>query len=506
MAGYETPALLRLSDVPAWHDGADIIVVGFGIAGASAAIEARAAGADVLVLERGSGVSGTTTNAAGHFYLGGGTPVQIACGFDDTAEEMAKYLTAVTPDPIPEKIRLYCDESVAHFHWLEAHGVPFDRSYYPYKSVVQPTRECLIWTGNEKVWPYRDQAKPAPRGHKVAFDGEEGGGALAVHVLADKAAELGARPLYDVRVRELVAGEGGRIVGVRATRFDEVLFFRAGKAVILAAGGFGMNQAMVAEYVPDLLPPTFVQGGPNDDGTSILLGMSAGGAVRNMEKPFITCPFYPPEQLLKGILVNKLGQRFVAEDAYHSRSAVISREQPDGVAYLILDSPIFAYPRFAEMMNQRLVDGWETIAEMEAGLGLPDGSLQKTMADYNKHAAHGEDPEFHKHPDWVAPLTTGPYAAFDLSVGKAVYTGFTLGGLSVSADAEVLTEDGRQVPGLYAAGACASNIAQDSRGYASGTCIGEASFFGRRAGRHAAKIPSPAPQERQGPDPQGSGG
>jgi 3-oxo-5alpha-steroid 4-dehydrogenase len=112
----------------------------------------------VLVLERGSGVSGTTTNAAGHFYLGGGTPVQVACGFEDTAQDMYDYLTAVTPDPAPEKIRLYCDESVDHFHWLEAHGVPFDRSYYPYKSVVQPTRECLIWTGNEKVWPYRDQA------------------------------------------------------------------------------------------------------------------------------------------------------------------------------------------------------------------------------------------------------------------------------------------------------------------------------------------------------------
>ncbi len=488
MGDFPTPSLLKAADIPAWTDEADVVVVGLGMAGACAAIEAREAGADVLVLERGSGVSGTTTNAAGHFYLGGGTPVQVACGFEDTAQDMYDYLTAVTPDPAPEKIRLYCDQSVEHFHWLEAHGVPFDRSYYPYKSVVQPTRECLIWTGNEKVWPYINQAKPAPRGHKVAFDGEEGGGALAVHALAAKAQELGARALFDMRVRELIADETGRIVGVRATHFDEELFIRAAKAVMLAAGGFGMNLEMVAHYVPDLSPPTFVQGGPNDDGTSILLGMSAGGDVRNMEKPFITCPFYPPEQLLKGILVNKLGKRFVAEDSYHSRSAVISREQPDGVCYLIVDASIFAYPRFAEMMNQQLVDGWETIPEMEASLGLPPRSLVKTMADYNFHAESGEDPEFHKYPDWVAPLTNGPYAAFDLSVGKAVYTGFTLGGLAVSVDAEVLTPEGKPVPGLYAAGACASNIAQDSRGYASGTCIGEASFFGRRGGRHAARV------------------
>ena len=488
MVRYDKPALLSATDVPAWNDEADIVVVGLGMAGACSAIEARAAGASVLVLERGSGVNGTTTNAAGHFYLGGGTPVQVACGFEDTAQDMYDYLTAVTPDPVPEKIRLYSDQSVDHFHWLEAHGVPFDRSYYPYKSVVQPTRECLIWTGNEKVWPYRDQARPVPRGHKVAFDGEEGGGALAAQVLAAKAQELGARALFDVRVRDLVADETGRIVGVRATRFEEVLFVRARKAVMLTAGGFGMNQGMVAEYVPDLLPPTYVQGGPNDDGMSILLGMSAGGAVRHMEKPFITCPFYPPEQLLKGILVNKDGKRFVAEDSYHSRTGVISREQPDGIVYLIVDSSIFAYPRFAEMMNIQLIDGWETVEEMETGLNLPVGSLTKTLADYNAHAATGEDPEFHKYPDWIAPLTEGPYAAFDISVGKALYTGFTLGGLSVSVDAEVLDGNGAPVPGLYAAGACASNIAQDSRGYASGTCIGEASFFGRRGGRHAARL------------------
>jgi predicted oxidoreductase len=123
---------------------------------------------------------------------------------------------------------------------------------------------------------------------------------------------------------------------------------------------------------------------------------------------------------------------------------------------------------------------------MEKGLNMPDGALQATMERYNRHASDGEDPDFHKYPDWLKPLTESPFAAFDLSVGKAVFTGFTLGGLAVSVDAEVLDEAGRVVPGLYAAGACASNIAQDSRGYASGTCIGEASFFGRRGGRRAA--------------------
>ncbi|PZR50084.1 MAG: FAD-dependent oxidoreductase, partial [Stutzerimonas stutzeri] len=257
------------------------------------------------------------------------------------------------------------------------------------------------------------------------------------------------------------------------------------KGVLLCAGGFGQNAEMVAAHVP-ILSSAYIQGSPHDDGLSISLGIAAGGATAFMEQAFLTSPFYPPQDLLKGILVNRDGERFVAEDSYHSRSSIAAAQQPDGIVYLIVDADIFGYPEFASLTNQTLIDGFETIAEMEAGLKLPEGSLQATMAAYNAHAASGDDPVLHKYAKWLKPLTTAPYAAFDISFGRAVYTGFTLGGLTVSIDGEVQGQDGRVVPGLYAAGACASNIAQDSNGYASGTCLGEASFFGRRAGRHAA--------------------
>ncbi|WP_380872828.1 hypothetical protein ACFB49_37330 [Sphingomonas sp. DBB INV C78] len=480
------PLLIDAATVKDWAATADVVIVGFGMAGACAAIEARAAGASVIIIERTSGCTGSTSAAAGHFYLGGGTAVQQACGFEDSPDEMARYLEAVALDPDHEKIRLYADGSVAHFDWLEAQGVPFDRSYYPQKNVVQPGRECLIWTGNEQVWPYREKAKPAPRGHKVAFDGEEGGGALALRILSERAEAGGATVMADSKVEALVV-EDGRVVGARLRRYGEVSHVRANKAVVLAAGGFGQNAEMVAKHVP-ILKSAYIQGSPYDDGLAIRLGEAAGGAAIHMDEPFLTSPFYPPENLLKGILVNAQGQRFVAEDSYHSRSGIFSAQQPDGVVYLVVDAAIFAYPHFASLTNQSLIDGFETIADMEKGLNLPDGSLQRTMADYNAHAAEGEDPSFHKYPKWLKPLDEGPFAAFDLSFGRAVYTGFTLGGLKVSANGEVLTGTGAAVPGLYAAGACASNIAQDSNGYASGTCLGEASFFGRRAGRHAATL------------------
>lgn len=484
MNNMDPSLIIGVSAVDGWDATADVVIVGAGMAGVCAAIDAREAGASVLAIERTNGGTGSTCAAAGHFYLGGGTPVQVACGFEDSAEDMARYLEAASLTPDYAKIQLYTDGSVAHFNWLESNGIPFDRSYYPEKNVVQPGRECLIWTGNEQVWPYRDQARPAPRGHKVAFDGPEGGGALALRILTEKASALGVAMRVDTKVEALVC-DAGRIVGVKASSFGDTFFIRAERGVLLCAGGFGQNPAMVAEYSP-LLESAFIQGSPHDDGLAIRLGMAAGGATAFMDQAFLTSPFYPPQDLLKGIVVNRHGERFVAEDSYHSRSSIAVTRQPDGIAYLIVDAEIFAYPAFASLTNQTLVDGFETISDMEAGLALPPGSLQATMDRYNEHAQRGEDPEFHKYAKWIKPLTQGPYAAFDISFGKAVYTGFTLGGLATSADGEVLAVDGGPVPGLYAAGACASNIAQDSDGYASGTCLGEASFFGRRAGRHAA--------------------
>jgi succinate dehydrogenase/fumarate reductase flavoprotein subunit len=480
----KTPELIRERSVTAWDEAADVVVVGYGGAGVSAAIEAGSAGADVLVVERASGGGGATGIAGGHVYLGGGTPVQIACGFEDTAEEMYKYLEALTPDPDPKKLRLYCEESVAHFHWLEAAGVPFERSYYPGKAAMQPGSECLIWSGNEKAWPFRDKARPAPRGHKVAWAGGDAGTLLMQRLIA-KATEIGVRGLFDGQVLALIAEGDGTIAGVRVRRFDEVLNVKARAGVVLAAGGYIMNDELFETELAWMPRDLIKHGTPYDDGSGIALGLLAGGQAMRLDRAFLTSPFYPPEDLIKGILVNAHGKRFVAEDCYHGRTAGFTVEQPDGIAYLILDSEIFGYPPY-EYFEQRLVDGWDTVAEMEAGLKLPPGSLVETVARYNRDMAAGEDTEFRKYHDWLKPLDKPPYAAFDLSLNRAKYAGFSLGGLRTNENAEVLTAAGEPIPALYAAGACAWNIAQDATGYSSGTCIGEATFFGRRAGRFAA--------------------
>ena len=484
---------IRESEVSEWQDSADLIIVGFGMAGASAALGGCESGSNVLVLEKGSGVNGTTTIAAGHFYLGGGTRPQLVNKIEDSNEDMFNYLMANTPDPDVEKIRLYCEQSVDHFSWLEKQGIPFNDGFYRQKHVEQPTDECLIWSGNEKAWPVSEKARPAPRGHKVAIEGS-GGGNLAMKKMLESAEQRGVRFQYNAAVKSLVVDDGNHVTGVHYCQFGQSYYVRANKAVILAAGGFSMNPEMLREHCPRLAEEGVMkQGNPNDDGAGIQLGVSVGGVTSHMDGALITSPFYPPESLIKGILINKHGNRFINEDCYHSRTTDACLQQSEGKAWLICDNAIFGRPLFG---MQELVDAWETVEEMEQDLKLPRGELQKTLASYNDFTKQGEDPEFHKHSDWLQPIVEPPFAAIQCSFNQSIYVGFTLGGLKVSIDGQVLDENSQPVPGLYAAGACASNIAQDGAGYSSGTCLGEASFFGRRAGKHGGALSEKNEQEK----------
>lgn len=488
------PAGLALPDVlPASAaDGAehyDVVVVGFGIAGGCAALEAARAGARVLLLEKAAIHGGTSSMSGGHFYLGGGTAVQRATGHEDTVEAMVAYLMASTKDPDETKIRAYCEGSVAHFDWLEDLGFQFERSYFPGKAVIQPGTEGLMYTGNEKVWPFRDQVPPAPRGHKVPVPGDTEGTKIVMDLLRTHVEKAGVEVRYETGVTNLVVDgspTSGRVVGVAWRSFDQTGVIGA-DGVVIAAGGFVMNPDMVARYTPALGSKLFTLGSTYDDGLGIRLGESVGAALENMEEPFITAPFYPPSSRCTGIIVNRAGERFVAEDSYHARTSYHVLQQPDAVAYLIVDSEHLGEDH---MPLVPLKDGFETLEEMEAGLGMPAGALVATVNRYNEYAARGEDPDFHKHPDWLAPQTAGPWAVLDLSLGVALYAGFTIGGMATTVDGEVRRTDGSVVPGLYAAGACASNIAQDGAGYCSGTQLGEGSFFGRRAGKAAAAEPA----------------
>jgi succinate dehydrogenase/fumarate reductase flavoprotein subunit len=472
-------AVRRAAQVGAWHGEADVIVVGFGAAGACAALGAREAGAQVLVLERASGGGGTSANSTGEVYLGGGTPVQKACGFDDSPEEMFRYLMAACgPEPDAAKIRLYCDRSVEHFHWLVAQGVPFKHSFYGDGSYI-PTDDCLAWSGSEQNARYARLARPAPRGHTAQQEGIVAGGRL-MRALCEATARAGAEIRVDCLVETLVQDDARRVVGVVARSEGAERCLRARRGVVLCAGGFIQNRAMVERHAPWLWRCKMRMGVDGDDGRGIRMGLGAGGEAIRMDSGCIVLPFTVPKQHVKGIFVNLQGQRFIHEDAYQTDVGEAALRAQDGQVFLIVDEEIYERP----FPPTELAAVADTIEGLERELGMPEGSLQHTVAYYNRHAARGEDPLFHKTPEFLKPLTAPPFAALDYRVERSLWGVFTLGGLHTGVDGEVLTADGDPVPGLYAAGRTTSGLA--AQGYSSGLSLADATFFGRRAGRAAA--------------------
>ncbi len=466
-------------DIQRFAAETDVLVVGLGAAGAAATIEARAAGARVMAVERASGGGGTSAMSGGVLYLGGGTPVQKECGFEDSAEDMYKYLIAsVGPTPDEAKIALYSEGSLEHFHWVTDCGVPFKAVFYPGYSGEPPNEDGLVYSGNEQVYPFCEIARPAPRGHVPRIPGQAGG-LLMQHLLATTE-KTGAELHFDTRCTALVQHADGSVAGAVLRSGDREISVRARRGVVLTTGGFINNRDMIERYAPLLLRCKFRVGAEGDDGSGIALGMAVGGAAIHMEQGSVSLPIHPPKEISKGILVNAQGQRFVAEDSYFGRLGEHILYHQQGHAYWVLDDATFVRPD----VPREVAGVGNTWAELEAELMLPTGSLESSVALYNRHAANGRDPLFHKRAAYLTPLTRPPFGAFDCTTDNSLFAAFTLGGLSTDADGRVRDASDAAIPGLYAAGRATSGIA--APGYSSGLSLGDGTFFGRRAGRAAA--------------------
>ena len=474
------------SKVEQWDFETDVAVIGFGAAGACAAIEAASGGARVMLFERGSGSGGASALSGGEIYIGGsgGTDAQRAAGFEDSTEDLAAYLKAAGgPCADEAKCDLYARESLGHYGWLQEQGIPYRGNFLPGKHIEPVDDSTLIWSGSEAAWPFCDLAKPAPRGHVIAHEGW-GGGRPMIDLLEARAKALGVEVTTDARAVALVQDDARRVVGV-IVRIDNVnRFVRTAKGVILCTGGFAFNEDMRRRYCPE----TFKISSPigdQDDGVGIELGVSAGGDAVHMEQFFTTCPWTMPEPQAYGVFVNQSGQRFINEDCYHGRVSRVSVDQMGDRVYLLLDIAHFDEPLpMAGMTIAGTGDSWE---EVEAELEMAPGTLSATMAFYNDYAREGRDPLFHKRAPILTPLDQGPFVALELNFATSYFSFFTLGGLRTSTDGEVLDRTGTPVAGLFAAGRCTSGLPAWGHGYSSGLSLADCTFFGRQAGRKAAR-------------------
>lgn len=476
-------ALIRASEVGSFAAETDVLVVGFGAAGASAAIEAARAGAQVDVIDAAGGWGGATAMSGGEIYLGGGTPIQQACGVEDTPEAMYDFLRAATgPGADEGKLALYCEESLEHFDWLVRCGVSFEAKLWTEPSWEAPAGYGLMYTGGENAYPFTEIAKPAPRGHVVHMldkkPGERSAGWMLLDRLARTAESLNVRARYNTRARRLVL-DGERVVGVEVVTFGESSFIRARRGIVLSAGGFAANDEMLAAHAPRLRGNWLV-GTDGDDGTAIRMAQAIGAGVRHMDAGQTSFPA-DPALLFRSILLDRRGHRFINEDTYAGRAGQFSLFSQDRQIFLFCDET--ASEEALEATGDPVRPTWvsDDLAELGSVMGLAPGVLEATVEQYNAAAQRGEDPQCHKAARWLRPLRA-PYGVLDLR--DAPFGVFTIGGLHTSVRGEVLSIDGEPLPGLFAAGRTTSGI--PAWGYCSGTSLGDGTFFGRRAGRAAA--------------------
>lgn len=264
--------------------------------------------------------------------------------------------------------------------------------------------------------------------------------------------------------------------------------------MVLATGGFVMNDTMTRQYMPDLLEYCVPYGNTFDMGDGIQLGQAVGGQTINMEQAFMSFPLYPPAKLTYGILLNKHGQRYINEDAYLARLAHYSCQQAEQKFYLLVQEEDFEASHY--LQRAAIVATGDSIAEVASEAPFPAGMLEQTVSYFNQHASNKQDPLFHKTAEWLKPLNKPPFALLEYSASEmtaVIMPGtkgpliFTLGGLKTLTTGEVVNLDNEIISGLYAAGRATAGLPRTAKGYASGMSVGDATFFGRLAGRSAAK-------------------
>ena len=522
----------------AWDEAHDVVIVGFGAAGASAAIEARTAGADVLVVDRFDG-GGASQLSAGVVYFGGGTRLQRASGWEDSVEEMYAYLKLETEDAVSDAtLRAFCERSADTFEWLSAMGVPFPSSGEALKTSYPPDHCTLYFSGNELCPPYCDAARPAPRGHRALGKGLTGH--LIWGGLARTARQAGAQLRSHARAERLVVDAAGSVIGVELAELARPLakahalaklaatyggtfsrrattliasslagaedravrrrFVRATGGVVLAAGGFVFNPEMMREHAPSYETSSMRLGTIADDGRGILLGRAAGGALDRMDRCCAWRFINPPSAWTRGILVGMSGARLCNEELYGSKIGEYLAEA-GGRGVLVIDAAQMELAR-AQMRSETMggfqivfglannylnhvrADSLDALADK---CGIPREGLAVSVAEYNAGVAAEKD-AFGKSEKALHPIARGPFYAIDCDLGTAAFPTpcITLGGLVVDGlSARVVRESsGDPIAGLYAAGRNAVGVSSQS--YVSGLSVSDGIFSGRNAGAHAA--------------------
>jgi 3-oxo-5alpha-steroid 4-dehydrogenase len=527
-----------------WDRQADVVVIGFGGAGACAALQAKEAGADVILLDRFGG-GGTTSYSGGVIYAGA-TRFQRDAGFADTVDTMYAYLKLEVGDAVrPDTLRRFCEGSAQDVEWLIGHGVRYSSAAYLQKATYPPEGKFLYYSGNEQSPAFAKIVEPAPRGHRPVGTGF--GGAHYIAALRQSIHRHGIDVMVHTRAVQLVRSHDGRVLGVEVVhlaadkhagqqalyakvspyvphnhakteraykhmesleeRFGRKLLIRARGGIVLSTGGFAYGRNLMNRHNPEFAKHyicTHRLSTMGNDGSGLEMATAVGGAVGRTNSLYIARNIAPPEALLEGIMINREGRRFVPEDAYVSLIGGEVARQTDGDAWLLVNARCFrrsireaitcGWQRFkyfgAPMLVNYALGGTKRgrdIATLARKIGVSAAQLADTVHGHDEDIAAGRPDAVGKTDVLRRPIGKGTVYAINMCMrNRHALTKFmTLGGLTVDEDSGAVTRaDGSSIRGLYAAGMAAVGL--HSNGYISGLSIADGVFSGRRAGRSAA--------------------
>lgn len=474
----------------------DVAVVGTGIAGLSAAVAAHQNGSSVVIIERSTrddrGGNTRWTEAllrmksedtvsddfVDHFSANAGHHIDPSL-IEETMWPHDQWSSIVQSHSFadPELIGIFADSTPSTIAWLRTFGIRFDHLPTYFLMATQP-----------RIAPV-------------------GGGLAMIEALAAWLEAKNVVFLYEMAAQSLVVDDEGQIAGLRITGKGGSRRIKV-RRVILACGGFEGNPEMLAQYIgPEsrYIRPV-ARGGYFNKGEGIRMALAAGAAAAGDFSRFHAEPLDPrsgaPEPIILvfnyGVLINQHGKRFI-DEASKNPDAVyetISREimrQPDGIAYAILDARIDDVPNWRKSVRtDQLPVSADSIGALAEKLQINAATMAQTIRDYNAAcpAADGfqalkmdglctADTLSPKKSNWSRRIEQGPFIAYPMICGNC----FTFGGVKVNANSQVLNVDGREIPGLYAAGEVIGLYWGD---YAGGTSVLRGAVFGSIAGRHAA--------------------
>ena len=461
-----------------------VIVIGGGGTGLAAALAASEREAKVTLLEKRGTAGGNTALARGIFAAE--SPVQKRMKIEAQRDSLFKVAMSYSHWKVDARIvRAFVDKSGETIGWLENKGMSFEDILHYYPNQI-------------------------PR----VFHVPEGRGAGLVKFLVKKCQERGVRLLYNTAAKRILTNKDGRVTGVLAVS-KEKEFGVKGKSVIIGTGGYSGNRNLLRKYYPDYTDDLCLHGVPNM-GDGLLMAMEIGAATEGLGILHLRGPRFAGSSYIavvaeepNTIWVNKRGERFIDEATafYWPESGNALNRQPDKISYTLFDEKIkqgFIHEgvmkgvaRFPtgtkldklekELQHHlhkgaiKISDSWGEIAKW---IGTPQKGLESNIREYNAHCDESYDRTFGKDRRFLEPLRTPPYYAF-----RCVQSFHgTIGGIKINHRMEVLDQEGKPIPGLYAGGIDTGGW--ESETYCitlSGSALGFALNSGRIAGENASE-------------------